>query len=194
MLKKMVAGAIMGSICAISGFLIASQIPQFGHNWWAGWLGAVGGLLVAVLTLGLEQLIKRIPLKTIFGGTLGLFIGLGIAKVASYPFDQFLELPNLQIPLYIFLSAIFGYIGLVLGGKKMSEVSTPYFLDLGKQTRAPLKILDTSVIIDGRIADISETGFLEGAQRPRHLRPPASRPGHGHPTARICSRIPPGTL
>ncbi|MDP1762084.1 MAG: TRAM domain-containing protein, partial [Deltaproteobacteria bacterium] len=44
----------------------------------------------------------------------------------------------------------------------MSEVSTPYFLDSGKQSRLPLKILDTSVIIDGRIADIAETGFLEG--------------------------------
>jgi uncharacterized protein YacL len=160
LLQKMVIGAIMGTICAISGYLIGSQIPQFSHLWWAGWVGAGGGLVVAFLTLGLERLIKRIPLKTIFGGTLGLFIGLGMAKLASYPFDQFLELPNLQLPLYIFLSAIFGYIGLVLGGKKMSEVSTPAFLDGGQ--RAPLKILDTSVIIDGRIADISETGFLEG--------------------------------
>jgi uncharacterized protein YacL len=158
----MVAGTIMGTICAISGYLIANEVPQISHFWWAGWVGAAGGLVVGFLTLGLEEVIKRIPLKTIFGGTLGLFIGLGIAKVASYPFDQFLELPNLQIPLYIFLSAIFGYIGLVLGGKKMSEVSTPYFLDGGQKMRAPLKILDTSVIIDGRIADISETGFLEG--------------------------------
>lgn len=162
MLHKMVTGAIMGTICAVSGYLIGSQIPQFSHLWWAGWVGALGGLVVAFLTLGLEQVIKRIPLKTIFGGTLGLFIGLGIAKLASYPFDKFLELPNLQLPIYIFLSAIFGYIGLVLGGKKMSEVSTPAFLDGGRQMRAPLKILDTSVIIDGRIADISETGFLEG--------------------------------
>ncbi|MBM4274674.1 MAG: TRAM domain-containing protein [Deltaproteobacteria bacterium] len=162
MLKKVVIGAIMGGICAFSGYLIASQIPSFSHLWWAGWAGAAGGLLVTFLTLALEEVIKRIPLKTILGGTLGLFIGLGIAKLASYPFDKFLDLPNLQIPLYIIFSAIFGYIGLVLGGKKMSEVSTPYFLESPKQTRMPLKILDTSVIIDGRIADIGETGFLEG--------------------------------
>ena len=91
---------------------------------------------MACLTLALEQVIKRIPLKTILGSTLGLFVGLGIGKLASYPFDKYLELPNLQIPLYIFFSAIFGYIGLVLGGKKMSEVSTPYFLDpAGKPPR-----------------------------------------------------------
>ena len=162
MFQKVVIGAILGTICAVSGYLIADQIPQFDKLRWAGWAGGAIGLALAFVTLALEQAIKRIPLKTILGSTLGLFVGLGIGKLASYPFDTFLELPNLQIPLYIFLSAIFGYIGLVLGGKKMSEVSTPYFLDGGRQMRAPLKILDTSVIIDGRIADISETGFLEG--------------------------------
>ena len=164
MIQKIVTGAILGTICAISGYLIADQIPKFDHLWWAGYAGAAAGLAAAGLTLGLEQVIKRIPLKTIIGSTLGLFVGLGIGKLASYPFDKYLELPNLQIPLYIFLSAIFGYIGLVLGGKKMSEVSTPYFLDpAGKFPRHALKILDTSVIIDGRIADIAETGFVEGA-------------------------------
>jgi uncharacterized protein YacL len=161
-MKKVVIGAILGGVCAFSGYLIAEQIPSFSHLWWAGWVGAAAGMVVAFLTLGLEKIIKGIPLKTIIGGTLGLFIGLGMAKLASYPFDKFLDLPNLQIPLYIFFSAIFGYIGLVLGGKKMSEVSTPYFLEPPKQSRMPLKILDTSVIIDGRIADIGETGFLEG--------------------------------
>lgn len=164
MLQRVVIGAIMGTICAVSGYLIGDQIPRFDQFWWAGWAGAAVGLAVAFVTMALEQAIKRIPLKTILGSTLGLFVGLGIGKLASYPFDKYLELPNLQIPLYIFFSAIFGYIGLVLGGKKMSEVSTPSFLDpAGKPaSRTPLKILDTSVIIDGRIADIAETGFVEG--------------------------------
>ncbi len=52
----------------------------------------------------------------------------------------------------------------------MSEVSTPYFLDpAGKPPRHALKILDTSVIIDGRIADISETGFVEAPSSSRNL-------------------------
>jgi uncharacterized protein YacL len=163
-LKKMVTGAILGTICAVSGYLIADQIPKFDHLWWAGYAGAAAGLAVACLTLALEQVIKRIPLKTILGSTLGLFVGLGIGKLASYPFDKYMmELPQLQIPIYIIFSAIFGYIGLVLGGKKMSEVTTPYFLEpAGKSPRHLLKILDTSVIIDGRIADIAETGFVEG--------------------------------
>lgn len=162
MVHKIVVGVILGGICSVSGYLIASQIPQSQQLWWVSWLGGAIGLVVALLTVQLEQVIKRVPLKIILGGTLGLFLGLGIAKLASYPFDQFLELPNLQIPLYIFFSAIFGYIGLMLGGRKMAEVSTPPFLEPPRQPRALPKILDTSVIIDGRIADICETGFVEG--------------------------------
>ena len=163
MLKKLAVIAILGTVCAVSGYFIGEQIPQLQHLGWAKYLGAAGGLLLALLTLGLERAIRRIPLKTILGSTLGLLIGLGIAKLASYPFDQFLELPNLQIPLSIILYAIFGYFGLVLGGKKMAEVTAPFFLEPGKPSRQPVILLDTSVIIDGRIADIVDTGFLDGA-------------------------------
>ncbi len=162
MLKKLAVFAILGSTCGVSGYLIGSQIPYLSHWWWAGWVGVAAGLVLAGLTLGLEAAIKRIPLKTIIGSTLGLFIGLGIAKLASYPFDKFLELPTLQIPLYIMLSAVFGYIGLVLGGKKIGEMHAPSFLEAEKPYRKTTYLLDTSVIIDGRIADIADTGFLDG--------------------------------
>ncbi len=162
MLKKVATGASLAIICAVSGYLVGQNIPQLQDYWWAGWAGAAAGSLIAFLTLGLEYLIRRIPLKTILGSTLGLFIGLGIAKLASYPFDQFLAQPYLQIPLYIMFSAIFGYIGLVLGGRKASEVWAPSFLEPHRPlSKAPI-LLDTSVIIDGRIADIVETGFIDG--------------------------------
>jgi uncharacterized protein YacL len=162
LLKKVATGASLAIVCAVSGYLVGQNIPQLQHYWWAGWGGAAGGLAIAFLTLGLEYLIRRIPLKTIIGSTLGLFIGLGIAKLASYPFDQFLAQPYLQIPLYIMFSAIFGYIGLVLGGRKASEVWAPTFLEPTKPLSKSPILLDTSVIIDGRIADIVETGFIDG--------------------------------
>ena len=59
MLQKVVTGTILGTICAISGYLIADQIPRFEHLWWAGYAGGVAGLAVAWLTLGLE----RVPLQ-----------------------------------------------------------------------------------------------------------------------------------
>jgi uncharacterized protein YacL len=162
LLKKVAIGAFLATICAVSGYFVAQNIPQLQPYWWAGWAGAAAGLGLALLTLGLENVIKRIPLKTILGSTLGLFIGLGIAKLASYPFEQFLTQPYLQIPLYIMFSVIFGYIGLVLGGRKVSEVQAPSFLEPTRPSSKFPILLDTSVIIDGRIADIVETGFIEG--------------------------------
>ncbi len=163
MLKKVATGAFLATVCGVSAYLVAQNIPQFQPYWWAGWVGAVVGVALAFLTLALESLIKRIPLKTILGSTLGLFIGLGIAKLACYPFAQFLlAQPYLQIPLYIMFSAIFGYIGLVLGGRKVSEVQAPSFLEPHRPVGKFPILLDTSVIIDGRIADIVETGFIEG--------------------------------
>ena len=163
MLKKVSTWAFLASVCAVSGYLIADNVPQFQAYWWSAWAGATVGLALAFITLGLENLIKRIPLKTILGSTLGLFIGLGIAKLAAYPFAQFMAQPYVQIPLYVMFSAIFGYIGLVLGGRKVSEMQAPSFLEPHKATVAKYSILlDTSVIIDGRIADIVETGFIDG--------------------------------
>jgi uncharacterized protein YacL len=162
LLRKVITGAFLATVCAVSGYYVATNIPQLQPYRWAGWIGVAAGLVVTLLTLGLEHLIKRIPLKTILGSTLGLFIGLGIAKLASYPFDQFLAQPYLQIPLYIMFSVIFGYIGLVLGGRKVSEVNAPSFLEPNKPNPKYPILLDTSVIIDGRIADIVDTGFIEG--------------------------------
>jgi uncharacterized protein YacL len=163
LLKKVATWAFLASVCAVSGYLIAENIPPLHMYWWSGWVGAAAGLALAFITLGLENIIKRIPLKTILGSTLGLFIGLGIAKLAAYPFAQFMAQPYVQIPLYVMFSAIFGYIGLVLGGRKVSEMQAPSFLEPHKGVVAKYPILlDTSVIIDGRIADIVETGFVDG--------------------------------
>ena len=46
MLQKMVTGTILGTICAVSGYLIADQIPKFDHLWWAGYAGGAAGLAV----------------------------------------------------------------------------------------------------------------------------------------------------
>ena len=62
--------------------------------------------------------------------------------------------------IYALLTGIMGYLGLVLGSKKVEEV-TLFGWGPAKEI-SDYRILDTSVIIDGRIADIADTGFLEG--------------------------------
>ena len=66
----------------------------------------------------------------------------------------------------LLINAIFGYLGLTMGMKKINELDLSRLKIFSKGNVSPLnknyKILDTSVIIDGRIFDICETGFIEG--------------------------------
>lgn len=129
-------------------------------------IGGIGGVMLAGLTLLLEERLKKIPLRCL----LGSFIGLGLGLIMAYLifgifFSRLIEASPLSLPFSALLYGICGYIGLRIGLKKGEEFhpiggGRP-FTKLSSRGGPP-KILDTSVIIDGRIADIAETGFLEG--------------------------------
>jgi uncharacterized protein YacL len=95
----------------------------------------------------------------------GLVIGLLLAALGSYLLNKIpLHNPTVSPVISLLLYIVGGYLGICLGLWKGPELSRQEEGEVwlgGKQTRGP-KILDTSVIIDGRIADICETGFLEG--------------------------------
>ena len=150
--------------CSVSGYLLASHLP-ITHTLgiWIKWVGALAGFIFALLALSIEKIIKKAPLKVIFGGTFGLFLGLVIAQLLGYAFSG-LQNSAIRISISVILSCVFGYIGLVLGGKKVEEFKWPGwgFFAKGSHKKDGGKILDTSVIIDGRVADICETDFLEG--------------------------------
>jgi uncharacterized protein YacL len=150
--------------CSVSGYLLASHLP-ITHTLgiWIKWVGALTGFIFALLALSIEKIIKKAPLKVIFGGTFGLFLGLVIAQLLGYAFSG-LQNSAIRISISVILSCVFGYIGLVLGGKKVEEFKWPGwgFFAKGSHKKDGGKLLDTSVIIDGRVADICETDFLEG--------------------------------
>jgi uncharacterized protein YacL len=149
-------------ICGISGYALTQGIfpsPPIPL------LGLIAGFCLAALTLLLEKGLKKIPLRNLLGSFIGLILGILIANLISNVF--FSNLFNHQqtvLPLLGALYGVCGYIGLRIGFKKGEEIHLPGWKLFSKN--APLsenaKILDTSVIIDGRIADITETGFLEG--------------------------------
>ena len=150
--------------CSVSGYLLASHLPvSHTLGFWIKWIGALTGFIFALLALSIEKIIKKAPLKVIFGGTFGLFLGLVIAQLMGYAFHA-LQNSTIRISISVILSCVFGYIGLVLGGKKVEEFKWPGWslLTKGSSKKIGGKLLDTSVIIDGRIADICETDFLEG--------------------------------
>ncbi|WP_226585837.1 PIN/TRAM domain-containing protein [Halobacillus litoralis] len=158
---------------------------------WQVWiqsvLGAVlGALILFLLTFWVvdyivdfirwvEDSLVRAPVPDLLFGSLGLIVGLLIAYLINV-FVQDIQIQVINQVVPIALTVLLGYLGFQVGFKRKDE-----FLSLvSKKDRKPededsqanekvdsslipkRKILDTSVIIDGRIADICETHFLEG--------------------------------
>jgi uncharacterized protein YacL len=150
-------------ICGISGYYLTQGISPSPP---IPLLGLIGGLLLAGLTLLIEKGLKKIPLKNLLGSFIGLILGIMVANLLSNVF--FSNLYNHQqiiLPLLGVLYGVCGYMGLRIGFKKGEEIHLPGWKLFSKNVPQSenVKILDTSVIIDGRIADITETGFIEGS-------------------------------
>ena len=150
-------------VFSVSGYFLADQLEVWKTCPWCNWVGAAIGLGFAILTLLIEKIIRKVPLKVILGGTLGLLLGLSIAKLLGYTLSG-MENNAVRIPIFVILSVMFGYIGMVLGSIKVEEFNMPTFglWPRGGKRGTPFKVVDTSVIIDGRILDICESGFMEG--------------------------------
>jgi uncharacterized protein YacL len=127
---------------------------------------ALGGALGLVLVLA-EIRVKKIPLKRLMGAALGSVLGILGAYLSSLVLAVAIPNNTNTVPfLQVTLLAVMAYGGLVIGAAKgdLLNLSAMGGLFGGeKSTKTSFNILDTSVIIDGRIADIAETGFLGGA-------------------------------
>jgi uncharacterized protein YacL len=122
------------------------------------------GIALGLAIVGFEIRLKNSSVTHMLGALLGGAIGLGTAKTIGAT----LYWANLDDGRVVFLhSAILLallYLGLVLGGRKGDWLKPENIIGLFRAAgpRKRYKILDTSVIIDGRIADICETGFMDG--------------------------------
>ncbi|MDO8784807.1 MAG: PIN domain-containing protein [Syntrophales bacterium] len=145
--------------CSISGYFIVFN--YYGFPLSLG--GLFSGLLIALFVIQIEQIIRKISLRTIFGGVVGMVVGLFIAFLLAYGLRFVSDIKEKQqvVPwVYALLTGIMGYLGLVVGSKKVEEFTSLGFGSIGGG--GDCKLLDTSVIIDGRIADICDTGFIDG--------------------------------
>src|SRR5947207_15547147 len=122
------------------------------------------GLALAALVVLFESRLRETAITRVLGALIGCAIGLGIAHLIVTGLfwadsgDRRVEF------LHSFTLIVLPYLGLVLGGKHGEwlepERLTSLFRAAGPQRR--YKVLHTSVIIDGRIADLCETGFVDG--------------------------------
>ena len=125
----------------------------------------VGPYITTVpLTKGIDRF-NQVPTPTLMSGIIGMFVGLVLASLVSVPLYTFDGWPGWGVPLL--LSFTFGSIGLLLGIQR--EVGIDHLLPrLGTPSRAASHngngiLVDTSAIIDGRIADMADTGFIQGS-------------------------------
>lgn len=118
----------------------------------------------------LEEQLIRAPITDIIFGSVGLLVGLLMAYIIGSALNA-IQVLILNAVAPILLTLLFGYLGFQVGFKKRDELLGLFRNSKKKQaddhdgeeeSKGRLKILDTSVIIDGRIADICQTGFLEG--------------------------------
>lgn len=189
MVKKSIQ-FLIGLASAVGGYFLSRFLIDYffvspsDEIWWSTiTFGVVLSLLIGLsiapkIMTGIQRFtnwslsqLYKIPVQDIVGGAIGLIIGLFIANQFGSSVARIKYVgPYLSLTGSLFL----GYMGLSLGVKKRDELLSFFFAlirfagkDKDKASKSgankiPCKILDTSVIIDGRISDICKTGFVEG--------------------------------
>ena len=119
----------------------------------------------------IEKELFKVPTVDIVLGSVGLIIGLIISYLITNLITNIMPFPLLGFILSVLVYIFMSYLGIKVATKKTGEISNTQdifkkniFKERGakKDSQGSAKVLDTSVIIDGRIADICRTGFVEG--------------------------------
>ena len=132
------------------------------------WAAAVLGAVAAAAVIVFELRVRALTIKRLLGAVLGSILGIAGAALFGMVLSGSLPPGGTRALLQLFVLMLMSYIGLMVGATKgdllnftggLAELFAGERAAAGKRN---LKILDTSAIIDGRIADVVETGFLEG--------------------------------
>jgi uncharacterized protein YacL len=130
-----------------------------------GWAAAAAGAAAAAAVIVFELRVRALSLRRLIGAVAGSVLGIfGAALFCLVVRSAPLASANSAV-VQIFVLLLMTYVGLLVGANK-GELLNPAAMGMvfasDKPSRRSSKVLDTSVIIDGRIADIAETGFIDG--------------------------------
>ncbi len=159
-----IRGLFLG-LCIMAGYAISQVRPEFVGMSHSGSIGMVIGFGFGGLLIALDEMLKGFSLRAFSAITFGLMLGIFVALLIdnSGLFSNTDENTRWLIRLGLFLS--FSYIGIILAMRSNKEdfsLIIPYVRFSPQNKPDNLLLLDTSVIIDGRIADLIELKFLEG--------------------------------
>ena len=130
-----------------------------------GLAAAVIGVLIGVAVLFAELRLRRAALGGLLGGVFGTVVGIFAAALVTLVISRTSESESTKSFLEFAVLFAFAYLGLVLGSGRGGELHSDAIGGIFARNASPpetMKLLDTSVLIDGRIADICEAQFMEG--------------------------------
>jgi uncharacterized protein YacL len=145
---------IVAAVCALLRPFGLAVLPD----------AAVGAAIGAAVVV-FEMRLREVSLKRLIGSAIGSVLGIFGAYLFSLVIRNSIAPGSTQAFLQLMVMLLMAYVGLVVGANKGDLLNLSALGGIfggEKQTKKSYKILDTSVIIDGRIADIAETGFIDG--------------------------------
>lgn len=128
-------------------------------------LDAIAGLVIGAAIIVFEWRLRAMSLKRLIGAAIGSVLGIFGAYLFALVIRNSIAPSPIQSFLQIMVMMVMAYVGLAVGANKgdlLNLAALGGIFGGEKSGKKSYKILDTSVIIDGRIADIAETGFLDG--------------------------------
>lgn len=145
------------AIIAASGYFF----PPFHLK---NYIGAGIALILGIVIVFLETRIRKSQFKIIWSSTLGTYAGVLLGWGLGSIYQTIYQDETTGSFIRIFFLVIMPYIGFLVGTRKFEWLYPAHLFEFFREKRMgeTQKILDTSVIIDGRIADISNTSFIEG--------------------------------
>lgn len=150
------------ALCTAGGWLVCYAISEWDdHRAVAVFIG----MLIGVLVVLVDILLKGFSLRGLSAITFGLAVGALIAYLlgTSPLFDRADEQNIFLARLALFLISTYLCTVIALRGKDEFNLVIPYVRFVPHEVDVPLVVVDTSVLIDGRIARVCEAGFLTGA-------------------------------
>jgi uncharacterized protein YacL len=155
-----VARLVFVTLVGYGGFLFGESV-EAGVPWFV-WV--LGGVVAGVAVIALEQTARRVSMSRLFVAALGAVGGVLLAQLVASALIVFLPAIDSRAGRG-FLSLLLAYIGVVFVLRREEELgglTRMMFPGPARPREQGYKVLDTSVIIDGRIADVAAVGFLEG--------------------------------